>query len=480
AGGDGEIRGQEATMTHPTHPAMAAIPSPHLRRAVIYVFMAAFVAVLAAAGGIAPAAGKQAGRPNAAIQRVVSPGGIEAWLIEDHSNPILSAQFIFRGGAALDPAGREGLAGMASGLLDEGAGDLDSMTFQRRLEDMSVGMSFSAGFDSFSGSLRTLTEFREAAFELLRMALTEPRFDGEPVERIRSQLLAGLAESAEEPNYIAGRTWWSAAYPDHPYGRPRGGTVETIKAIAAEDLRGFVRRRLARDNLVIGVVGDVSAKELARLLDRTFGGLPRKAAPWRVAEASPKTVGGVKIVRRQIPQSVVIFGQRGLKRDDPDFYTAYVMNYLLGGGSFSSRLYTEIREKRGLAYSVYSSLNPMRHSALILGSVGTQNSRVKQTVDLVRAEWRRMAEDGISESELDAAKTFLTGSFPLRFNSSRRIASMLAGIQIENLGIDYLERRNSFIESVTVQDIGRVGRKWLDADALTFVVVGNPDGYTGG
>jgi zinc protease len=438
--------------------------------------MAAFLAVIAASGGSALAAGK----PSAAIQRVVSPGGIEAWLIEDHANPILSVRLIFRGGAALDPVGKEGLAGMASGLLDEGAGDLDSMTFQRRLEDLSVGLSFSAGFDSFSGTMRTLTENREAAFELLRMALNEPRFDGEPVERIRSQLLAGLAENAEDPHYIAGRTWWSTAYPDHPYGRPRGGTIETIKVIVEADLRAFVRRRFARDNLVIGVVGDVNAKELARHLDRTFGGLPGKAAPWRVAETSPKTVGGVKIVRRPIPQSVVIFGQRGLKRNDPDYYTAYVMNYLLGGGSFSSRLYNEIREKRGLAYSVYSSLNPLRHSALILGAVGTQNGRVKQAVGLIRAEWRRMAEEGITETELNAAKMFLTGSFPLRFNSSRGIAGMLAGIQIENLGIDYLDRRNSFIESVTVEDIGRVARKWLNADALTFVVVGNPEGYTGG
>ena len=458
------------------HRTIDAIASPRLPRALISAFMAAFVAVIAASGGTALAAGK----PSAAIQRVVSPGGIEAWLIEDHANPILSVRLIFRGGATLDPVGKEGLAGMASGLLDEGAGDLDSMTFQRRLEDLSVGLSFSAGFDSFSGTMRTLTENREAAFELLRMALNEPRFDGEPVERIRSQLLAGLAENAENPNYIAGRTWWSTAYPDHPYGRPRGGTIETIKAIVKADLRGFVRRRFARDNLVIGVVGDVNAKELARHLDRTFGGLPGKAAPWRVAETSPKTVGGVKIVRRPIPQSVVIFGQRGLKRNDPDYYTAYVMNYLLGGGSFSSRLYNEIREKRGLAYSVYSSLNPLRHSALILGAVGTQNGRVKQAVGLIRAEWRRMAEDGITGTELDAAKMFLTGSFPLRFNSSRRIAGMLAGIQIENLGIDYLDRRNSFIESVTVEGIGRVARKWLNADALTFVVVGNPEGYTGG
>lgn len=411
------------------------------------------------------------------IQRVVSPGGIEAWLVEDRTTPIVSMQMIFRGGAALDPAGREGLAGMVSGMLDEGAGDLDSTAFQRRLEDLSVGLHFSAGLDSFSSGLRTLSEYRDEAFELLRLALSEPRFDAEPIERIRSQLLTGLAENVENPRYIAGRAWWSEAFPDHPYGRPQGGTEETIKAIGADDLRGFVRRRLALDNLVIGVVGDISAAELAPQLDKIFGGLPAKAGPWQLAEATPRSPGGVTVVRRSIPQSVVIFGQPGLKREDPDFYTAFVMNYLLGGGSFNSRLYTEVREKRGLAYSVYSSLSPLRHSALIMGGVGTRNGRVKESIDLIRAEWRRMAEGGVTDAELDAAKTFLTGSFPLRFSSGRRIAGMLAGIQLQGLGIDFLDRRNSFIEAVSRADVRRVAGKWLDADALTFVVVGDPTGY---
>ncbi len=414
------------------------------------------------------------------IQRVTSPGGIEAWLVEDHANPLFAMRFFFRGGSALDPKGREGLAEMTSALLDEGAGDLDSTAFQRRLEDLSAGLRFSSGADNFSGGLRALSETRDEAFEMLRLALTAARFDSDPVERIRSQLLAGLAESAEDPNYLAGRAWWSAAYPDHPYGRPSGGTPETVKALSADDLRGFVRRRLARDNLVIGIVGDIDAAQLAPILDKVFGGLPARAAPWKVPEAMARTSGGVKVVRKTIPQSVVIFGQRGIKRDDPDFYTAHVMNYVLGGGGFNSRLYDEIREKRGLAYSVYSYLSPMRHSGVIMGGVGTQNQRVRESIELIRAEWRRMAEGGVSDAELTAARTFLTGSFPLRFTSSRRIAGMLAGMQLENLGIDYLDRRNGFIEAVTAADVRRVARKWLDADTLTFVVVGDPEGLGGG
>jgi len=420
--------------------------------------------------------------PAAAIEvtRVKSPGGIEAWLIEDHTNPIIALGVAFHGGAALDPAGKEGLAEMVSGLLDEGAGDLESLAFQRRLEDTSISISFSAAFDRFSGQMQTLTEFRDEAFDLLRLAINEPRFDPEPVERIRSQILAGLASEAESPRYIAGRAWWEATFPNHPYGRPAGGTPDSIKAITADDLRTFVRSRLARDNLVVGVVGDITPAELAPLLDKTFGALPAKAAPAQVAEITPLTSGKVTVIRRPNPQSVVVFGQRGLKRSDPDFYAAYVMNYLLGGGSFNSRLYEEVREKRGLAYSVYSSLVPLDRSGLIIGGVGTQNPRAKESIDLIRAEWRRMATEGVSEEELQAAKRFLTGSFPLRFSSSSRIANMLVFIQLDDLGIDYLDRRNGFIEAVTREDIRRVARTLLDADALSFVVVGDPDGFSGG
>jgi len=409
------------------------------------------------------------------VQRVTSPGGIEAWLVEDHTNPIIALNIAFYGGAGLDPAGKEGLARLTASMLDEGAGDLDSQTFQGRLDDLSISLSFSAGRDSFGGELRTLTENRDTAFDMLRLAITEPRIDADPLARMRSQTLASLRRNAENPSRIAGKTLMRTLFPDHPYGRPTRGTKESVSAITAGDLRGFVARRLARDNLRIGVVGDITPAELAVLLDRTFGGLPAKAAPWALPEVTPARSDTI-VIRKPVPQSAISFAQPGLKRADPDFYAAYVMNHILGGGGFTSRLFNEVREKRGLAYSVNSSLYPLDHAALVIGSAGTANARVKETLDQVRAEWNRMIEKGVTQTELDDAKTYLTGSFPLRFSSSGRISSMLVAIQMDDLGIDYLDRRNSYIEAVTMADMQRVIRRLLDPDKMVIIVVGEPEG----
>ncbi|MEP0337011.1 MAG: pitrilysin family protein [Alphaproteobacteria bacterium] len=408
------------------------------------------------------------------IERVVSPGGIEAWLVEDHLNPIISLHLAFRGGSALDPEGKEGLANMVSTLLDEGAGDLDSKAFQQTLEDKSITLRFSAARDSFGARVQVLTEYRDLAFDLLRQAMTEPRFDAEPVSRLRAQLLANLRHESQDADAIAGKTLMKTLYPDHPYGRPTGGTLESVAAIQVADMRAFVKERLARDTLSIGVVGDITAKELAPLLDKTFGALPAKAAPWKVAEVAPKVSGRTIVIEKPLKQSNILFADRGLMRKDPDFYTAYVMNHILGGGGFTSRLYTEVREKRGLAYSVYTYLHPMDRSAIYAGGAGTANARVAETLKVVRDEWAKLAKDGVTEAELTAAKQYLTGSFPLRFTATERIAAMLVGMQTEGLGIDYLDKRNSYIEAVTLDDIRRVARKLLHPDDLTIVVVGEP------
>ncbi|HEX7006357.1 MAG TPA: pitrilysin family protein [Alphaproteobacteria bacterium] len=416
----------------------------------------------------------------AQIQRVVSPGGIEAWLIEDHTNPIVALRFALRAGAAYDPEGKEGLAEMTAALLDEGAGDLDSQAFQGRLQDDSISLGFDAGMDNFSGGLRTLTRHRAEAFDLLRLALAQPRFDAEAVERIRAETLVAIAREAESPHRIAGRLWWRMSFPDHPYGRPSQGTAESVKSIDRDDLVRFVKQRLARDTLVIGVVGDITAADLAPLLDQTFGHLPAKASPAVIPDAEPANEGEVRVVRRNNPQSIMIFGQRGLKRSDPNFYAAMVMNYILGGGTFNSRLYAEVREKRGLAYSIGTYLSPLDHAGLIIGSVGTRNSQVKQTIDLIRVEWRRMATGDISQAEVDDAKTYLTGSFALQFRNSDGIAQLLVAIQMDRLGIDYIERRNKLIDAVTLEDVKRVAKALLDPEGISFVVVGDPEGLPGG
>ena len=410
------------------------------------------------------------------IEPVTSPGGVTAWLVEDHTNPIIALHLSVRGGAALDPADKTGLTEMVASLLDEGAGDLDSQAFHKTLETLSISFGYRASEDGLSGHLKTITANRDKAFDLLRQSLTAPRFDTDAVERIRSQILADLTQELQNPNVIAERAFAKALYPDHPYGRPVEGTEETIKAITVADLKDWVARHLGRDRLAISVVGDISPEQLAPLLDRTFGGLPAATEPVAVADVAPVADGKTTVIQRKIPQSVVLFGAPGLSRRDPDWYAAYVMNHILGGGSFSSRLMTEVRVKRGLAYGVYTYLVPHDHSALLEGSVATRNERVSDSIALIKAEWRRLAEGGVTPAELSEAKTYLNGSFPLQLDGTESIAGLMDVLQTERLGIDYLDRRKGLIDAVTREDIARVARRLLDPDHLTFVVLGDPKG----
>lgn len=409
------------------------------------------------------------------IERVVSPGGIEAWLVQDRSVPVLSIEFSFRGGRTYDPATKAGLSDLVSGLLDEGAGPLDSEAFQAELQSRSIRMSFSAGRDTFRGSLKTLNKHRDKAIELLALALTQPRFDAEPVERMRQQALVSLKRQSTDPDYIAGRTWATAVYGDHPYAMASGGTPETIAAIERDDLIDFARTRFARNLLIVGVTGDIAPDQLSDLLDRAFGTLPAEVPLAEIAPPKLQLNGDTYVVPLDVPQSSIVFGQPGLPRQDPDWYTALVMNYVLGGGGFSSRLYTEVREKRGLAYSVGSGLHPMRLTALISGGAGTKNESVAESLKIIRGEWKRMRDKGISPEELNHARSYLTGSFPLRLSSTDRIARMLVSVQYHQLGIDYLDKRASYINAVTGEDVARLARHLLDPDKLTFVVVGKPE-----
>jgi len=409
------------------------------------------------------------------VRRVVA-GDLEAWLVEDHLNPMIAVSIAFLGGAALDPSGKEGLARMTASVLDEGADDMDSQAFQLRLEELSITLQFDAGRDTFGGTLRTLTGNRDEAFALLKQALTAPRFDPEPVARMKSQLQALLRRQAENPGSIANKRFFSTVFPDHPYGRPVGGTEQSIAAITVDDMRTFVAERLTRDNLVIGVAGDITPDELSRLLTSTFAELPEKAAPNGVPNTEAEAEAAIVVVEQPARQSAIIFGQRGLKRDNPDYYAATVMNRILGGGGFTSRLYQEVRDKRGLAYSVRTSLVPLAHAGLIVGSAGTANERAGETIEVVRDQWRRMAEEGATAEELADAKTYLVGSFPLRFTSNGSIAGILAAMQIYDLGIDYLDRRNALMEGVTLDDVNRVAEDVLDPSALTMIVVGEPEG----
>jgi zinc protease len=409
------------------------------------------------------------------IERVVSPGGIEAWLVRDQALPLIALEFAFTGSADQDPADKPGVANMATSLLDEGAGPYDAAAFQGGLESKAIELSFRAGRDHLRGSLRTLKDNRDEAFDYLRLALTEPRFDAAAVERIRAHIISRLQREATSPNDIASRNWWAAAFPDHPYGRPVNGTLESLPRITVDDLKSYVRRALARDTLKLAVVGDIDAETAGKLIDRTFGALPAKAELTPVANVVPQGLGRTIVVHLDVPQAVVTFGGPGIARNDPDFMAAYIVNHILGGGSFSSRLYREVREKRGLAYGISDHLLWLDHTAVLIGGTATRADATGESIAVIEREFRRMAEEGPTEAELIKAKTYLKGAFALGLDTSSRIASQLVQMQLDNLGIDYIVRRPALIDAVTLDDAKRVAKRLLDP-GLLVTVVGRPQG----
>ncbi len=409
------------------------------------------------------------------IQEVTSPGGITAWLVEDHKNPIITMTVSFAGGQSADPAGKEGLADMMSGLLDEGAGPLDSKAFQSALESNAISLSFDAGRDDFSASLSTLTETSEEAFRLMRFALTEPRFDPEPVARIKGQIVAGIRAREKRPRTIAAQTWWRDAFPDHPYGRPSSGSVDSVSSIESEDLKAFAKAILAREKIWISVVGDIRPDRLGAVLDRVFGALPTESGAPDPVPAAPANAGKITVIEQPIRQSTVVFGHRGLSRDDPDWYAASVLMEIMAGG-FGSRLTEEVREKRGLTYGIFAFQLPLDQSALLRGGVSSDNARVAEAIQVLREIWADMAENGPTEQEVKDAKTYINGSFPLRLENSRAISGILTSVQRENLGIDYLAQRASLIDEPSMEDLRRVAKRLFLPEELSIVVVGNPEG----
>ncbi|MGB8843114.1 MAG: pitrilysin family protein [Aliidongia sp.] len=410
------------------------------------------------------------------VETVHSPQGITAWLVEDHTQKVISLDFSIRGGAASDPADKTGLSSLATGLLDEGAGPYDSGEFQGKLDDLSAGISFSATADYLQGSLKTLSPHRDDVFQLLQLSLTEPRFDDAAVERVRAQLDQLIDAQEQNPDGLATLTWFRAQFPDHPYGRSRYGTKESIAGITIADLKAFAKTRLGRDRLEIAVVGDITPADLAGLLDRTFGGLPATAAiAQNPADRAPADAGKIMLIKKPVPQSVIRFGEQGIGIHDHDVYAAMVVNYLLGGSPFTSRLGDEVREKRGLAYTIGTGTAHYDHADLLMGFVGTQNAKAAETVKIIRTEWAKMRDEAPDAKAVADAKTYLIGSYVLGLDSTGAIAERLLGLQQNGFPSDYITERAKLVAAVTVDDVKRVAKRLLDPAKLSFVVVGNPE-----
>ena len=413
----------------------------------------------------------------AQVQEVVSPGGIKAWLVEEHALPLLAVKIAFRNsGSSYDPKKLQGRASMTSAMLMEGAGDLDSDAFNAALADRAIELGFAASEDMFQASLHTLSEHKEEAFSYMGMALTHPRFDDAALKRVRSQSLSALTQQEHEPGYLLQRRWEELAFGDHPYGMASLGTKDSIKALKKSDLVNFSHRYLTRENMVIAVVGDITPAELSRLLDAKLGALPASYQPdATVADVQLPQQGQQIVLDNAIPQTMIMFGENGIKREDPDYLAAHVMNHILGGSGLNAKLINEIREKRGLTYSIASQLNPMAHSGLWMGGFATRNDKVGSALAVLRTTLKDFAEHGPTDAELADAKQFLTGSFVLGIDSNAEIANYLINMQIFHLGRDYLDTRNAMVEAVTKEQVARLAKKLVDPDHLLIVMIGKPN-----
>jgi len=414
------------------------------------------------------------------IKEVTSPGGITAWLVEDHTIPFTALELRFRGGTSLDAPGKRGAINLITGLLEEGSGEMPAQDYARAVESLAVSFSYDADKEAVSVSARFLTENRDEAIDLLHQTLVAPRFDQDALDRVRAQVLSGLRSDAENPNDIAGRAFSKMAFGDHPYGSDGSGTIDTVSTLTRQDMFDAHDAVFARDRLFVSAVGDIDEAALGALLDTLLGDLPETGAP-QPGPAAVTIEGGTTVIDYDTPQSVALFGHVGIDREDPRFFAAYIMNQILGGGSFESRLMTEVREKRGLTYGVYSYLLPRDLGSVYMGSLASANSKMAEAVAVIREEWSRLAREGVTEKELQDAKTYLTGAYPLRFDGNGRIASILVGMQLDGMPIDYVRTRNDKINAVTLEEINRVASEVLQPDNLHFVVVGRPDGLkTGG
>ena len=411
------------------------------------------------------------------IQEITSPQGTSAWLVEDHTIPFVALDIRFQGGTSIDPEGKRGAVYFMTGLLEEGAGDLDAQAYAQQAEALAAQISFSSYRDSVAISAQFLSQNRDEAADLLRDALVAPRFDESAIERVRTQILSIIESHQQDPNELAAQAFNAQAYGEHPYASPEQGTLATIAAMTRGDLVAAHRAALTRDRVFIGAAGDITAEELGVLIDRLIGDLPAEG-PALPGPAEYALEGGITVVDYPTPQSVTIFGHEGIERTDEDFFPAFVLNQILGGGGFQSRLMNEVRVNRGLTYGIYSYLSLADWQPMLLGQFSSSNNLVAEAIEVTRSIWQDMAENGVTEEELEAAKLYMTGAYPLRFDGNGTIAGILAGMQQDGMPTEYINTRNDRVNAVTMEDIRRVAARLLQPDGLRFVVVGQPEGLT--
>jgi|TARA_B100000768_G_scaffold180224_1_gene199618 zinc protease len=399
--------------------------------------------------------------------------GNKAWLVEEHSIPFVTLEIRFKGGATLDRVGKRGSVYFMSALLNEGADDLDASAFAKEMERLAVELDFNVYQDSLSISFKFLTENKSASINLLKKALTKPRFEEEPFERVRDQILSILKSNAKDPRKIASKVFFENVFGSHPYGSMKDGNLESILSLSREDILNAYEDTFNRNQIFISAVGDIKPNELRDLVNEVIEKIPAHSNKV-IDQATYKFPEGNTVIDFDTPQSVTIFGHDGIKRTDKDFFSAYVLTHILGGSGFGSRLMTELREKNGLTYGVSAYLASWEKADLILGQFASSNNTVMEAIGIVRKEWAALADRGVTADELQDAKTFLTGAYPLRFDGNSRIARILVGMQTQGLPMDYIHTRNAKVNAVTMEDIRRVSARILKEENLYFVIVGRP------
>lgn len=412
------------------------------------------------------------------VREMKSSKGITAWIVEAHDIPVVSVAIAFKNaGNTADPEGWAGLVQLLSGMLDEGAGEWDSQGFKKFLLQKNIELNITASQDVFQISFRAIKENVGEAFRVLNTILTTPRFDEASLARVKNQVLTILEQSLHNERTLALQKLNSLIYGDHPYGKTVQQILKEFSKVTDVQLRQFMKERFARDQLLITVVGDITVTEVQDYLDETFGDLPEKATPTDVKDATLLNIGATVVETLDIPQSLVYFIQPGICRSHPDFYAAFIMMKIMGDGQFESRLWNEVREKRGLAYGVDADLQWSQHASLLLGGTATKNKNVKDVIDIVRKVWKEMSQ-GATQAEVDFVKKRMIGSFALNFSSTIKIAKALLIYQIDNLGADYINKRNKIVSALTLDEINKVAKSLLKPEQLTFVIVGQPQGVS--
>lgn len=409
-------------------------------------------------------------------KRITLQNGMVLLLSEKHEIPMVTVNMAIKAGSVVEPADKPGLASLTASLLTQGTAKRTANQISREIDFIGGSLSVSGGDDYASAGLRVLKKDIKTGFDLLSDVLMHPAFDQKEIDRKVKETMAAIQQQKEEPAVIAGEAFTKAVFGKHPYGKTSDDVAAFLPNLVRQDIVDFYSRRYAPNGIIIAVVGDVTEKEIVSLLDEQFKGWKsvERTETDRVKSPVISSVI-VKKLDKNITQANIAMGHIGISRENPDYYAVMIMNYILGGGGFSSRLMDNIRDNRGLAYDVHSSFSAQKGPGPFRVWMQTKSESANESIDEIFKELKRIRTEPVSEKELADAKAYLTGSFPLRMDTYAKIAGMLTAIEIYNLGLDYPQKYRGLINVVTREDILRVAKKYIDTDHMVIVVLGNQE-----